>query len=768
VGTQLLKTSKFRSVSLNMKLIKCRNELFQLFYYLRVYPSTSQCGFLFGNRTGYSDILNKFQSQMDFLISKTRFVDNWYHQRFAPENMLPHFFSVFTNGSVDTVPVETRKPVNSSFRSSIYTGKSKRCCLKWQVLCDNLGHIIHVRGPFSSLDYDGHIWDRTYKSLGLWDGRDASNPEHDSRYEVFIGDNHYMNASQCAVPIKKDSGSQLDPLELEYNNFLGSVRSTIEQVFGYLKSWAIIGGVYRGMLLHDVGYRFLSSAFLLCCELYNARFSILGHNKRDIRVIGRDSSGVPLFPPQNLTPENYRLRLNLHHQLSTRKIIFSDFYRADDVVSGSTSLTFKRNDPVWLFMENEQDFIKANVTGVVNFLYSCRSSCKKFMFHNVSPNVIFPRSVTEPVKPVVSLYVVPALPPLVSQNLPVNPLVSPVFPSILDTGSDFQNEFEEDYTNVLQMDNDFLEECDELVDEADQHPVCLPVQPSIEPFVPVDVSLPLSSFLSCLSPNDRICFSPSEDLEIKQVHAMSLRAGHWLKDDVINFFIDNAGDYEDTDTTFYIAYTYYFVSLFGVTSHGEITKYSFPSVKRIFVRRRIKVWEKQKICFPVNINGNHWICIVVDIEHQKIEIVDSLPTYLSENLCMFLHKNMHQWLDDQLQHSLECISAPNNFLYIDDHVERESTNLQIRRLQKTVSKFTYSKVCIWEQQNSYDCGVYCLLACLVYAFNIPIEPLLHLSNPESCNRVREILLNFFRFKYSVKTEENFNPLFFLELIKNRK
>jgi len=189
--------------------------------------------------------------------------------------MLPHFFSVFTNGAVDTVPVETRKPVISSYRSTIYSGKSKRCCLKWQVLCDNIGNIIHVRGPFSSLDYDGHIWRQTYQSLGLWDGRENGNPQHDNRYEVFIGDNHYMNSPQCVTPIKKKAGVPLTELELQYNNFLGSVRSTVEQVFGYLKTWAILGTVYRGMLFYDVGYKFLSTAFLLCCELYNARFFCL-------------------------------------------------------------------------------------------------------------------------------------------------------------------------------------------------------------------------------------------------------------------------------------------------------------------------------------------------------------------------------------------------------------------------------------------------------------------------------------------------------------
>jgi len=465
--------------------------------------------------------------------------------------MLPHFFSVFTTGSVDTVPVETRKPVDSSLRSTIYTGKSKRCCLKWQILCDNLGHIIHVRGPFSSLDYDGHIWDKTYPSLGIWDGRDPTNPETESRYEVFIGDNHYMNCRQVAVPIKREAGRELEQLELQYNNFLGSVRSTIEQVFGYLKTWSIIGGVYRGMLLHDVGYRFLSSAFLLCCELYNARFSILGHNKRDIRVLARDYTGRPLYQPRNLTAENYRLRVNLHHQLSTRRIIFADFYRAIDVVSGCTSESFKRGDLVWLFDENNQDYIKAIVTGTVNQLYSCRSSCKKFVFLSVSPNILFPRSNQDQVKPVTSLFVISALPPV-----PIAPsLEDDHAPSlslaVLDRNSsvdESKTEFEIEYDNIISLDNESLEEVENVTDPShDEYGNAYDgtTQSENSPSIPeeideIDLSISPCNFFESLPSKTRICFSPSEDFIILQSDTENLFPSRWISDEIINFFIDSA------------------------------------------------------------------------------------------------------------------------------------------------------------------------------------------------------------------------------------
>jgi hypothetical protein len=278
-----------------------------------------------------------------------------------------------------------------------------------KVLCDNQGHIIHIIGPFSLLKFDGHIWQESLDDVNLWNGMDDENPEHSNRFEVFIGDNHYMTALQFATPVNKPHREKLDPLELQYNNYCGSVRSTIEQVFGYLKTGAIIGGVYRGMLGRETGYNFLSTAIQFCSELYNARFTILGHKKRDIRVFARDAQGVPLCPPPNLTPENIRTRLNLHNQLSRFNVVSeTKYYYACDVNSRKDSMSFRTGDHVWVFDEEQQDFIKANITGCVNGLFSIRSADKKLIRACVTPPIIFPRIKNSGDKPIVSHFIIPS------------------------------------------------------------------------------------------------------------------------------------------------------------------------------------------------------------------------------------------------------------------------------------------------------------------------------------------------------------------------
>jgi hypothetical protein len=347
---------------------------------------------------------------MNYLLTKTDFVGHWNKRRFSFDNMLPHFFSVFTNGCVDTVPVVVRKPVNSAHISSIYTGKSKTCCVKFQVVCDNMGHIINVHGPFSSLDYDSHIWEECLPQLNLWVGIDDANPEHSNRFEVYLGDGHYSISQHCAVPIKRTSNRPLEPIETEYNNFFGSIRATVEQAFGYLKTWAILGSVYRGFLLHEFGYTFLCTAFRLCCELYNARFTILGHHKRVIRVYGRDEAGAPLCPPPNLTPENLRLRQNLHNHLTRANVLsHANFYTRSDIDSGNTVISFRTGEPVWYFNDENQHFVKGNITGCVNGCFSFRSSNKNIVITGVHPRVLFPRLAnSQDVPPVISHFAIPA------------------------------------------------------------------------------------------------------------------------------------------------------------------------------------------------------------------------------------------------------------------------------------------------------------------------------------------------------------------------
>jgi sentrin-specific protease 1 len=52
--------------------------------------------------------------------------------------------------------------------------------------------------------------------------------------------------------------------------------------------------------------------------------------------------------------------------------------------------------------------------------------------------------------------------------------------------------------------------------------------------------------------------------------------------------------------------------------------YSYKHVKKWSKAANIKIMDLDKLLLPVHVNMNHWICLVVNIEHHRIEYYDSL------------------------------------------------------------------------------------------------------------------------------------------------
>lgn len=156
------------------------------------------------------------------------------------------------------------------------------------------------------------------------------------------------------------------------------------------------------MLHESFGYNMLCDSFRLIIELYNRRFCLFGHNKRNIVVIKRDHNNNPICQPDNFTPENIRVRQNLHHQLQSYKSIKDGlFFKEADIVSGNNTFSLSTGDSVWMFIEKSQSFLKGNIMGFnqSNNTFSVRSSNKKNTINNIPPNIIFQRQALSNIPP---------------------------------------------------------------------------------------------------------------------------------------------------------------------------------------------------------------------------------------------------------------------------------------------------------------------------------------------------------------------------------
>jgi hypothetical protein len=134
------------------------------------------------------------------------------------------------------------------------------------------------------------------------------------------------------------------------------------------------------------------------------------------------SSNVPP-PPPNLTPENLNIHDNIHRQLSKYKSVsYKTFYRAEDICSGNNVASFKMTDSIWMFDENSQDFLKGNITGCVNGLFSVRSSNKKYTFSGLIPSILFKRDKGAQDKPNISDFAISSSYPTSLNQLRKNPI----------------------------------------------------------------------------------------------------------------------------------------------------------------------------------------------------------------------------------------------------------------------------------------------------------------------------------------------------------
>lgn len=283
-----------------------------------------------------------------------------------------------------------------------------------------------------------------------------------------------------------------------------------------------------------------------------------------------------MCPPSNLTPANLQVRDNVHIQLSKYGCVSTTtFYRSDDIQSNNDSSAFKTTDPVWLFHEPHQEFIKWYITGCVNGLFSFRLSNKKTVLTGIAPNILFKRSHSYHTKPIASMYAKSMINSSSSSNDPIShndPIHSNYSldsdntvssnDSKMDVDPDIQipnqspsNSAEDTSINppdYVLLDEEFLDElgleqdCDDQDDVEDENEL----QDVFEDAEDQQqrLRLHLWEVISSINDNIPVCTTLSMLVEITKKDAETLLHGRWLNDQIMIFFIEIANgfrNYED-------------------------------------------------------------------------------------------------------------------------------------------------------------------------------------------------------------------------------
>jgi hypothetical protein len=147
----------------------------------------------------------------------------------------PHGPEEYHKLIVDSTFIAIPQPNDSTERKAYYHVKSPtNYALKVQIACDFSHRIVHV-----SECYKGSVHDITIL-------RESGLLEHLNDSVQIIADKGYIGEEYVVTSRKKPHGRELAEEDKDFNRTINSARAAIEDINQRLKTYAILGGVYRG------------------------------------------------------------------------------------------------------------------------------------------------------------------------------------------------------------------------------------------------------------------------------------------------------------------------------------------------------------------------------------------------------------------------------------------------------------------------------------------------------------------------------------------
>ncbi|CAF4936614.1 unnamed protein product, partial [Rotaria sp. Silwood1] len=136
---------------------------------------------------------------------------------------------------VDTTSIAVPQPIDSKQRKAYFNSKSAtNYAFKVQIACDFNYRIVHV-----SECYLGSVHDITIL-------RESGLLEHVNDSVQIIGDKAYIGEEYVITSKKKPHRSELTTEEKDFNYNINSARAAIENINQRIKTYAVVGSVYRG------------------------------------------------------------------------------------------------------------------------------------------------------------------------------------------------------------------------------------------------------------------------------------------------------------------------------------------------------------------------------------------------------------------------------------------------------------------------------------------------------------------------------------------
>ena len=156
---------------------------------------------------------------------------------------------------VDASEQQVQRPKRKDMEKSHYSDKAGRHAAKVQYTVNTNGLIIHNTRHSPGRVHDVRVYGMKHtmppSGLPSRDGSDGKKGK--ARVHIYV-DRSYSGAQkmyeevEVLAPIRRKPGKKLSALEKEFNRLHSKIRTYVEHAIRRVKTWRIMGGVYRNPL----------------------------------------------------------------------------------------------------------------------------------------------------------------------------------------------------------------------------------------------------------------------------------------------------------------------------------------------------------------------------------------------------------------------------------------------------------------------------------------------------------------------------------------
>ncbi len=167
--------------------------------------------------------------------------------------------------------------------------------------------------------------------------------------------------------------------------------------------------------------------------------------------------------------------------------------------------------------------------------------------------------------------------------------------------------------------------------------------------------------------------------------------GCWLNDEIINFYIEMLKERDSRLSTSLHdrISSHYFHSIFYMKLM-ENGVYNYANVRRW--TKKVDIFSKHKVFFPINLNNNHWVLAVAHIVSKTIVYYDSFAGNGVPHL-----RNLLKWLADEYDDKKKMLLDTSEWILIGHSSD------------------------VPRQENGFDCGMFALTCADYLSDDLPLR-----------------------------------------------